>query len=102
MNLRRTSILLLACIGLGTLPSPSSAKEEELFVAKPFTAEGLFTRGVEGPACDREGNVYAVAFGSAETIGKITPDGKASAFVSLPDGSAANGIVFDRAGKLVV
>jgi gluconolactonase len=73
-----------------------------LFLAEPFTEEGLFTEGIEGPACDREGNVYAVNFAKEGTIGRTTPDGKSEVFVMLPEGSVGNGIVFDRAGTMFV
>ena len=32
---------------------------DELFVATPLTGIGEFTPGIEGPACDADGNVYA-------------------------------------------
>src|SRR6185295_13738807 len=74
--------------------------EAELFKAEPFTEEGLFTEGIEGPACDRGGNIYAVNFGREGTIGRTTPEGKSEVFVTLPEGSVGNGIVFDRVGSV--
>lgn len=68
----------------------------------PLTAPGLFTSGIEGPACDREGNLYAVSFGDIRTIGRVTPDGNAEPWITLPEGSAGNGVRFDRAGKMYV
>jgi gluconolactonase len=68
----------------------------------PFTEPGLFTAGIEGPACDKEGNLYAVSFGHKRTIGKVTPDGKAEAWVDLPEGSTGNGIRFNQAGEMFV
>lgn len=79
-----------------------NACAEELYVARPLTQPGEFTPGIEGPACDRAGNVYAVNFGKQQTIGKITPDGKGEVFVSLSGASTGNGIVFDRAGTMFV
>src|ERR1044072_389621 len=61
-----------------------SAEAERLFTATPLTDDGLFTKGVEGPACDREGNIYAVNFAREQTIGRVTPEGKAALFVTLP------------------
>ena len=75
---------------------------EELFTATPLTAENVFTKGVEGPACDRAGNVYAVNFERQRTVGKVTPSGKAELFLDLPEGSTGNGIRFDRAGAMFV
>ena len=74
--------------------------EVELFKAEAVTQEGLFTEGIEGPGCDREGNVYAVNFANEGTIGRTTPEGKSEVFVTLPEGSVGNGIVFDPAGSV--
>lgn len=71
---------------------------EPLFVSHPVTPPGGFTAGIEGPACDRAGNLYAVNYDRQGTIGLVAPDGACSVFVALPDGSIGNGIRFDRAG----
>lgn len=68
---------------------------EEIFVAQEFTPINGFTSGIEGPACDADGNLYAVNYARQHTIGKVTPDGTASVFVELPTGSIGNGIRFD-------
>ncbi len=60
--------------------------------SKDFTEEHGFTEGIEGPATDNEGNIYAVNFKKQGTIGKITQNGDASVFVELPNGSIGNGI----------
>lgn len=70
--------------------------------ATPFTHAHSFTRETEGPACDREGNIYAVSFAYKPTIGKVTPGGHAEVFIDMPDGSLANGIRFDRSGRMFV
>jgi gluconolactonase len=75
---------------------------DALFVAKPFSAENGFTEGIEGPACDKDGNVYAVNFARQQTIGKVTPDGKAEVYVTLPGKSTGNGIVFDKKGFMFI
>jgi len=72
------------------------------FIAKPFTDEKSFTLGIEGPACDKEGNVYVVNFAKQQTIGRITPDGKGEVWVTLPGKSTGNGIVFDKKGMMYV
>ncbi len=76
--------------------------EEPLWVAQPLTAENLFTPGIEGPACDKAGNVYAVCYEKDHTIGKITPQGRGELWLTLPEGSSGNGIVFDRTGMMYV
>lgn len=68
------------------------------FVSQRFTPDSGFTSGIEGPACDRDGNLYAVNYARQGTIGRVTPAGDCSVFVELPEGSIANGIRFNRAG----
>jgi sugar lactone lactonase YvrE len=93
-------VLGLAC--LGPLASVPAAEKEVLFKARPLTAKNSFTEGIEGPACDAQGNVYAVNFARQQTIGKVTPAGKGEVWVTLPGKSTGNGIVFDRAGTMYV
>lgn len=76
--------------------------DEQLFIAEPLTKPGEFTAGIEGPACDAEGNIYAVNFQKEGTIGRVTPQGVGEIFVTLPAGSVGNGIRFDRAGFMFV
>lgn len=67
-----------------------------------FTLEGSFTDGIEGPAADARGNIYAVNFERQGTIGKIFPDGRGEVFASLPDSSIGNGIRFNSLGDMFV
>ena len=71
-------------------------------MATPLTATNSFTAGIEGPACDLEGNIFAVNFKAQHTIGRTTPTGKSEVFVTLPGVSIGNGIRFDREGKMYV
>lgn len=75
---------------------------EELYVSSEFTPENGFTSGIEGPACDPDGNLYAVNYERQHTIGKVTPDGEASVFVDLPPGSIGNGIRFNSEGYMFI
>ncbi len=75
---------------------------ETLWSARPLTPEGSFTEGIEGPACDARGSVYAVNFARQHTIGKTTADGRSEVFVELAGGSVGNGIRFDRSGTMYV
>ena len=45
----------------------------ENYQSVDFTAPGSFTEEIEGPAVDKNGNLFAVSFQYKETIGKITP-----------------------------
>ena len=76
--------------------------EDPPFVARAITRPGAFTPGIEGPATDAEGNVYAVNFAKQGTIGRITPQGATELFVELPAGSIGNGIQTTRDGFLYV
>src|SRR3954451_13629670 len=88
---------------LGVLSSAAlAAADDKPFVAKPFTEQKSFTKGIEGPACDAKGNVYVVNVAEQGTIGKVTPEGKAEVWVKLPGKSVGNGIVFDRKGVMYV
>lgn len=75
---------------------------DDVVKSKIFTPANGFTSGVEGPAVDKAGMVYAVNFGKQGTIGQITPDGKASVFVELPEGSIGNGIRFSKRGDMFI
>ena len=74
----------------------------ELYVSTELTAPGSFTKGIEGPGCDADGVLYAVNFERQHTIGMVTPDGQASLFVELSDGSVGNGIRFDSQGAMLI
>ena len=81
--------------------APERVASPVLFVATPLT-EGGFTDGIEGPACDRDGNIYCVSFRHARNIARVSQEGRAELFVELPEKSAGNGIRFDRAGTMFV
>jgi sugar lactone lactonase YvrE len=92
-------VAVLALSGACRVTSP---RPESLFVASPLTPEGQFTSGIEGPACDAAGNIYAVNFARQGTIGRVTPDGRGEVFVDLPAGSVGNGIRFGARGVMFV
>ena len=104
LNRRWKSLMTLAALLLpGVGPDETAqAAEEKLFVARSLTAENSFTTGIEGPACDARGNIYAVNFDRQQTIGRVTPDGKGEVFVELSGKSTGNGIVIGRDGTLFV
>lgn len=78
------------------------AADPGLFVATPLTEVASFTPGIEGPAVDADGFVYAVNFAEQHTIGRVAPDGSGSVFVRLPGSSVGNGIRFGRDGRMFV
>ena len=93
---------LLVALSVVLSSLTGQAADEKLFVAEPLTQPKEFTAGIEGPQCDAAGNVYAVNFKEEGTIGKVTPQGKAELFITLPNKSVGNGIVFDRAGAMFI
>jgi hypothetical protein len=48
-----------------------------------LTAPKSFTRGAEGPAVDKDGNLYAVNFSREGTVGKISSTGEGSIFIEV-------------------
>ena len=93
----------MVLMGLGTAcQCPFCGPGETLFQVEPLTPTNSFTGGIEGPACDRDGNIFAVNFKRQQTIGRTTPAGKAEHFVTLPNKSTGNGIRFDRKGRMYI
>lgn len=95
------SLLLVQC-----KPKPQSPEaagtSDTVKVATVIVPARTFTSGVEGPAVDAAGNVYAVNFASEGTIGMLDKSEQASLFVTLPEGSVGNGIRFSKAGDMFI
>lgn len=84
---------------------PVSAADIEklpLYTSRSFTPVNSFTDGVEGPACDAHGILYAVNYAHQHTIGRVRPDGVGDVFLELPNGSIGNGIRFDSRGDMYI
>lgn len=64
--------------------------------------EQTFTKGIEGPAVDSLGILYAVSYCDKRSIGMVTPNGEHSLYMCLPSGSAGNGIRFDKVGRMYI
>lgn len=94
------SLPLLTTLLLAT--AVNGEPRQPLYVTRPLTEVNSFTAGIEGPACDAAGNIYAVSPGDKHTIGKVTPDGKVSVFLTLDKPSAGNGIRIARDGSLFI
>ena len=92
-------IALLFFFALYIFLNACSSNTYTIFWSSP---DGEWTSGVEGPAVDVNGNLYAVNFKEQGTIGIITPDGKSEIFVHLPEGSIGNGIRFNSDGNFYV
>ncbi len=96
------SLLISILIGFGLPAKAQQPVYPELFKSSVFTPANGFTSGVEGPAVDKSGTVYAVNFNHQGTIGRVTPEGVASVFIDLPEGSIGNGIRFDSHGNMLI
>lgn len=85
-----------------TITQPQSGN----FVVQDLVGDGVFTAGIEGPAVDQNGNLYAVNYGREGTIGIVRVEGahkgKSSKLLQLPEGSIGNGIRFNRDGAMFV
>ncbi len=77
-------------------------KEKSIDRSTDFTKEHEFTKGIEGPAVDSKGNLYAVNFKEEGTIGMVNRKGESSLFVKLPTGSIGNGIRFDASDNMYI
>jgi len=87
--------LAIACAG-------TACAVETLHVAEAFTPKHAFTPGIEGPACDRSGAVFAVNYERQGTIGRVAPDGTAEVYLALPGSSVGNGIRFASDGTMFI
>ena len=94
----RTAVLAAALASLSACASPPA--HEALFLTTTFTPAHSFTKGIEGPAVDADGNIYAVNFARQQTIGKVRPDGSGEVWLTLPGTSIANGIRFGSRGQM--
>ena len=94
--------LLLLFAGWFQVAVAQKSAAHELFKSSVFTPVNSFTSGVEGPAVDKSGIVYAVNFNHQGTIGQATPKGAASVFIELTGGSIGNGIRFDSHGNMFI
>ena len=94
----RAALLALPLATLSACASPPAS--ETLFLATTLTPAHSFTKGIEGPAVDAQGNIYAVNFARQQTIGKVSPSGIGEVWLTLPGTSIANGIRFGSKGQM--
>lgn len=94
--------LILLILSLLLKPTNLSA-QEKLYLAEDYVFVGEYTQGLEGPAVDKDGNLYFVNPKWSGSIGKIDSNGKFSLLIdSLPGGSVANGIRISSDGDLLL
>lgn len=98
----KTQMLLAACLTFLLVSLTGNAQSKDVRETTDLLPEHTFTNGIEGPATDKAGNLYAVNYGKEGTIGIVRPDGTHECFVILPEGSTGNGIRFNSAGDMLV
>lgn len=81
---------------------PVRSHSDDLYVSKPISSPGLFPSGIEGPAVDSNGHLYAVNFGSRGTIGVVKPGQIPELWLKLPTGSIGNSIRINKDGRMFV
>ena len=101
-KLFRISGFLIIIIAAACNTTGQKNMSEELYKSSDLTAVNSFTSGAEGPAVDKDGNLYAVNYSKEGTIGKITPTGDSSIFIELANGSVGNGIRFNTKGEMMI
>ena len=67
----------------------------ECIESNRLDARAHITSGIEGPAVDSEGNLYAVIIRRRDDR-YCTPDGSHGCFLVLPEGSTGNSIRFGK------
>ncbi len=91
-----TAVIVIFCIS-----SCSSGNYLAEIQSIDFTAENLFSKNIEGPTFDKEGNLYVVNFQKNGTIGKVKMDGTCEVFVELPDSSIANALQMNSHNEIL-
>lgn len=100
--MKRNLSLSLLLLLLSILSIPTKGQIVRKSITTDLLPEGTFTAGIEGPATDQAGNLYAVNYGKEGTIGMVKPDGSHACFLELPEGSIGNGIRFGKAGEMYI
>jgi sugar lactone lactonase YvrE len=85
------------------MTATSAWAEPKLFESRQVTPAGEYTFGIEGPAADLDGNLFAVNIGKQGTIGELLfGSSHSEKFVDLPEGSVGNAIRFNSAGTMFI
>lgn len=76
--------------------------QAQTYEARDFTDENIFSENIEGPNVDKKGNLYVVNFQKDGTIGLAKINGDVERYVTLPEGSVANAIMFDKKWNMLL
>ncbi len=80
----------------------SIVAKAQYYEARDLTAENTFSENIEGPNVDKAGNLFVVNIQKDGTIGLVHPNGEVELYVTLPNGSVANAIMFDKKGDMLL
>jgi len=80
----------------------TSSAYSQYYEARDLTAENIFSENIEGPNVDQAGNLFVVNFQKDGTIGLVRPNGEVELFITLPEGSVANAIMFNKKGDMLL
>ncbi|NOT74726.1 MAG: SMP-30/gluconolactonase/LRE family protein [Cyclobacteriaceae bacterium] len=72
------------------------------YISKDLTVENLFSENIEGPNIDKQGRLFVVNYQKNGTIGLVHKDGRVDLWVTLPEGSIGNSIMFDQKGNFLI
>lgn len=87
---------------LNTTQAKLKNNSAKLYQSTDWIADGVFTQGIEGPAVDQNGALYAVNYQQEGTIGKVTAKGEGVILLKLTNNSVGNGIRFDSNGNMYI
>ena len=95
-------IAVFLVFGFSVSAFSQNVNSGELFKSSVLTPVKSSTVGIEGPATDKDGNLYYVNYSKEGTIGLYSTIGESSVFIELPEGSIGNGIRFDSKGNMLI
>jgi gluconolactonase len=82
--------------------APQATGQEVLYVSRVVNPEGGFTKGIEGPAADLNGNLYVVNYAKSGTIGILRQEHAPELWLELPTGGNSASIRMGRSGEMYV
>lgn len=92
----------LALLLAGCFRQSAPSFDKTRYESRDFTAQNLFSKNIEGPSFDKNGQLYVVNFKEDGTIGRISADGQGEVFLTLPGKSIANAIQFNSKGEMLL
>ncbi|MGB0935951.1 MAG: SMP-30/gluconolactonase/LRE family protein [Colwellia sp.] len=85
-----------------TIVHQQGASGVSLYQSYDWVVDGTFTQGVEGPAVDQNGVLYAVNYQQEGTVGAVHGKNNVKLILKLKNGSIGNGIRFDKQGNMYI